>query len=380
MCEDGSTIWSFDCAALCSLLGLAFDSKALRKFCAKHDLAKDVKNPDDGFRLFCIHRACHEENGAVARQLTKLFNERFAMIIKSIRSNAGDDEVKTNELFEKWYAMNPAGLIWSLLTDSRACIQYSGNYFVHRALYSGLREMRKESAVAQGAEAACVQLSKSLAKAQKNSAEQKSQISELKTLLQQTRDEVVSVQLKNEVQEKELLRFRDGAADSDERSLRKLEYELRQARQTIELLEEKLSTNDAEFSEVAQENSEEVVAFCSMRKTLDCSCDSGECEACPLASKRVAIVGGLHRLEPKYKEAVESLGGECLFHGGICQGGSESLKNAVKRSDIVVFITRINSHTALNVVRTICKKTNKRFLAVRETGPQAIAEALRYAS
>ena len=175
MSEDNSSIWEFDCAALCTLLGLAFDSKSLRKFCAKHDLAKNVKNPDDGFRLFCIHRACHEENGGVARPLTKLFNERFSMIVKAIRLNTGDDEIQTNELFEKWYAMNPAGLIWSLLTDHRACMRYS-KLFCAPCNVCWFAKMRKNG-VNSGCGGTCVQLSKSLAKAQKSSAERVSQIS-----------------------------------------------------------------------------------------------------------------------------------------------------------------------------------------------------------
>jgi len=99
--------------------------------------------------------------------------------------------------------------------------------------------------------------------------------------------------------------------------------------------------------------------------------------SCPLEDLRITVIGGLDRLESRYRGVVESLGGRFSFHSGDCHAGCEVLKNAVCQSDIIVFITRVNSHSALRIVRGLCRKTGKRFTAIRETSPQALTKVLR---
>jgi hypothetical protein len=91
---------------------------------------------------------------------------------------------------------------------------------------------------------------------------------------------------------------------------------------------------------------------------------------------RVAVIGGLDRLEPHYRRVVEAMGGQFLFHNGNCQGGCHRLRTAVCQADLVIFITRVNSHSALKVVKGLCKKTGRQFMALRETSPTALEAVL----
>ncbi len=100
------------------------------------------------------------------------------------------------------------------------------------------------------------------------------------------------------------------------------------------------------------------------------------CADCPLKGMRVAVVGGLARMLPTYRKIVSELGAQCIFHNGKVGNGSCKLKNVVCGSDLVVFITSINSHCALSVVKTACRKNRKRFIALRETGSESLGRLL----
>ena len=78
---------------------------------------------------------------------------------------------------------------------------------------------------------------------------------------------------------------------------------------------------------------------------------------CALEHLKVALIGGLDRLENQYRAVFESLGTiKFYFHTGCCNGsGANRLRASAQDADIVVFITRVNSHNAMNVVKGICR-------------------------
>ena len=104
------------------------------------------------------------------------------------------------------------------------------------------------------------------------------------------------------------------------------------------------------------------------------ACPCGINGRCPLAHLKVALIGGLDRLETNYRAAFEELGAEFYFHKGKCAGyGSERLRSVINNADVAVFITSINSHNALLVSKELCCKTGKRFVAIKETGPKRVS-------
>ncbi|MCB2191989.1 MAG: DUF2325 domain-containing protein [Deltaproteobacteria bacterium] len=106
-------------------------------------------------------------------------------------------------------------------------------------------------------------------------------------------------------------------------------------------------------------------------------CGEEVCEHCPLQGRKVMIIGGLDRLEPSYRETVNRLGGECVFHTGKLRNGNRRLKQRVANADLVVFITSINSHAALNAVKKECKRCSKPFCALRQTGCGSLEQTLK---
>ena len=117
-------------------------------------------------------------------------------------------------------------------------------------------------------------------------------------------------------------------------------------------------------------------------------CDAEQASGCcTLNHLKVALIGGLDRLENQYRSVFESLGTvRFYFHTGCCNGsGANRLRASAQDADIVVFITRINSHNALSVIKGICRKSGKSFLAGDKPGtgfknraePMAEQEAVR---
>ena len=114
---------------------------------------------------------------------------------------------------------------------------------------------------------------------------------------------------------------------------------------------------------------------CARNCTRDCTRDQMR-ENCPLEHLKVALIGGLDRLEQPYRAVFESLGiVKFYFHTGCCNGsGANRLRASAQDADIVVFITRVNSHNAMSVVKGLCRKSGKSFLALRETNPALVSK------
>ena len=82
-------------------------------------------------------------------------------------------------------------------------------------------------------------------------------------------------------------------------------------------------------------------------------------------------------MQPVYRAILGELGAEPLFHDGKLGKGCHRLRSMICGADIVVFITSINSHGALQVVKGICKKSGKTFIALKETGAESLARTLK---
>ena len=107
------------------------------------------------------------------------------------------------------------------------------------------------------------------------------------------------------------------------------------------------------------------------------SCPRSHGAPCPLEGRTVALIGGLDRMEPAYRELIGRLGGECLCHTGKVRSGCRRLRQMVSKADMVVFMTTINSHAALSTVKEECKRCQKPMCALRQTGQSSLEKILR---
>jgi len=96
---------------------------------------------------------------------------------------------------------------------------------------------------------------------------------------------------------------------------------------------------------------------------------------------RIALIGGLDRNESEFTEIAARSGHVVDMHTGHMNGrGAETLKSAIARADLVVLVTEVNSHGAVQLARRLCQRAGKSPLIVRKCGAARfgqITEALR---
>jgi hypothetical protein len=84
---------------------------------------------------------------------------------------------------------------------------------------------------------------------------------------------------------------------------------------------------------------------------------------------RVGIIGGKELNATPYEQVAKANGAAVEFHDGKMAGrGSEALDTLVKRCDLVVIVTQINSHAAVRRAQKYCRSRGRRVLIVRRFG------------
>ena len=85
---------------------------------------------------------------------------------------------------------------------------------------------------------------------------------------------------------------------------------------------------------------------------------------------RIGIVGGLDRVESLYGQLAEEAGHEAVFHDGHVGGrGTQALARLVDGCDVVVVVTDVNSHGAVQFARRRMRRRGRTPLLLRRFGP-----------
>lgn len=93
---------------------------------------------------------------------------------------------------------------------------------------------------------------------------------------------------------------------------------------------------------------------------------------------RIAWIGGLTRSAELYKIEASRRGHRLEPHDGDVNGkrGSEALRAAIARADLVVALTEVNSHGALGLARRTARELGKPFVLMRKCGTARFRELL----
>ncbi len=98
--------------------------------------------------------------------------------------------------------------------------------------------------------------------------------------------------------------------------------------------------------------------------------------ACATCPQRILIVGGIERMEPLYREAIEAKGHIFEYHAGHLRKGGNKLENLLQRADIILCPVNCNSHTACLQVKSLCKKHKKSLHIMKNFSLSAIERTL----
>lgn len=89
---------------------------------------------------------------------------------------------------------------------------------------------------------------------------------------------------------------------------------------------------------------------------------------------QVGIVGGLERTERQYEDLAAHHGHRLVFHHGHVHGaGLRSLRQLVDHSDVVILITDVNSHAAVQITRRLMREQGRSPVIMRRCGTARLA-------
>ncbi len=380
-----------DCVSLVLLMAMAMDAGEVRRLCVKNGLCEREEGLDPGTGLFLLHMAGHIRELGVAREVQRHFRERFPRAVSRVRACA-PEEFAASLAEGAW----PAPMLWAGCTDPRREMRKEAQICVHRIVWRLLAQagqMRKGLPPPDPAKGPMKRTDGGIPAVGVRDREDSKGVfgprpEDLEKRLGERDEEIKRLSLKLAEKERECSELRRGQSREGalRRENKKLLYELERLRARVASLEVGLPRAGEGVPSLVEDRGEgdasrESASVVSLHRPEERSGDCAHCTGrkdctCPLEGMKVAVVGGLDRLEPEYRKAVSELGAEFLFHTGRCENGTHVLKNLVCKADIVLYITSINSHGALKAVKGVCKKTGKRFCVVQNPGVSSVYNSL----
>jgi hypothetical protein len=352
---------------ICSVLALSLSKKAIKKLSNRYSLVPKQKTFDYAYGFYRLHQLSHETEGLVNKAVTRTLNAQHVKYIKQLEEIDSTDVTVLESYIEDGMSVSPGGVLWSLLTEPRDELQSQGVYYAHKLVYNLLQK------AVHGTEACDEEhVEKNHNEDSLNvlTEENTSLRNELKALTGKLDESINTVECLNKEHErmKKYIRELEDRPNRENllrRENRKLKYRLDEMMKRAQTLKEPQPSSPTicPFEVNERPEKEELP-----RDGITCQ----QPDDCPLNALKIAVVGGLDRLEPRYRSIVERLGGQFVFHSGNCNNGTHTLRNIVCGSDIVVFITSVNSHNAMWAVKAECKKSGKKFIALKRTGPEAL--------
>ena len=375
------------------LMAMTMNIKDMRKICTKYCLKSNKANNGPGYELWGLHHASQDPEKSVAKDIQRYFKRQFSTAPSRVRSLAPEDLAQSME-DRQW----PAPILWAASTDSRSEMRKQAQILAHSLIWRLMEN--------------CNQLKLGLSVLNHNVTEKKQglKVPEGHHFRSKVNTSEISVKstFKRQLQKKdaEILKLKKSLAGYSQelaelrqrpfreavlkREAKKLAYELEQANTKIaeheKLIESYMQVKDENKSMVQstrpkKENNPQAGNVFTLLRPEDAKGDCNHCTEqkkcrCPLEGMRVAVIGGLDRLEPEYRKTIHDLGADFIFHNGNCSNGQHVLKNVVCKANIVLFITSINSHGALKVVKATCKKTGKQFNVVRHPSANSVFKTL----
>jgi hypothetical protein len=92
---------------------------------------------------------------------------------------------------------------------------------------------------------------------------------------------------------------------------------------------------------------------------------------------RVAVIGGLERHESEIARRAGDLGHTVEFHRGWVGGRhAAELEAIVSRSEVVIIVTKVNSHGAMHLAKKAAQRHSRPALVARTCSPSSFRSLL----
>ncbi len=378
-----------DCLGTVAILALAFNKRQRKRLSGRYGITQDADSAD-AVTIYCdLHEACHCHQPLV-RAIGKELDARFGEVMRQVSST----DLETISRMESPF---PLPMLWATLSDHREEVRLEGRRRLHDLLLQAFRLMR----TIRDKQEDSADLMRALSQ---ENAGLKARIGDLERELKRAHRTLEAARPARVAAPRPALpetSVSPGIVARLEREVRKLTHELSKERQRTAWLESELWALQNRETRSSGPPIETVGApegrgaallegfelgpdgASARRNTIVCKgdmlCpDRDACTRdCPLKDLTVAILGGSEGALPAYRCMVGELGGECLYHNGCLRQGAGRLKRIIGQADIVICITSVNSHAAVQFAKAMCKRSGKRLLVTRESGIQSLREILR---
>lgn len=362
--------WHQDCLVVSILMASCFDQKTMKKLLARAGCHDGAKQERSELLLYAMHEACHA-NQAIKTAVSKQLNTKFRSTVQKIK-NLTTEQIQQKADQAPWQVP----LLWACYAHDSLEVRRAGREIAHLILWGGMKRLRGKSQVEQEKEKSekllkqNAELRRTLAEKQKQNKKLSTQIKQLSAIKAEPAAPAPPplTPIKNEVKK---LRRELGEQN---RLVQELQHELAVWR-SLALNADQGAQSDSDSSPVGD-------LPLPLAAQADCNCDCDDCLCgpqadCPLNGKTVAVIGGLKRLEKGYCQVIEGMGGQGLCHTGNIRAGARRLRQLVNKSDMVVYLTPVNSHGSLAVVKKQCKRCNTPFCPLNSTSPATLESHLR---
>lgn len=377
-------IWELHHRAHCPLVGTCLPVAEMRRIAAR--VGHEERAMSD-YSLHATFVGSCETRSAVAEQLQRFFEKRYAAAVQRFGKARGEDEV-----LAQWQeALNSgkdiAGALWAAWTHADLGEAGGQRLFgdIHmlshqvgaeaRADLRDLEQLKQENHALRN-EVAAFKMGLAVAQREKDKA-----VADLQRRLADA-EQRLAVQGHRELEIAEARKaLRDYATLHDRAQA---------LAERVETLEERNADNARRAEMLAAELNDTQDALAAAEAALEMSLGIGTCEGvsgaggcgrgCPaqiqLAGRCVLCIGGKKNLVDGYRRLVETQGGRFLHHDGGQEESLHRIDAVVSGADAVVCQAGCISHAAYYRLKEACKKLGKPCVFVQSPGVGSFARSL----
>lgn len=401
-------IWQVPTSYHCSIIGVCFGRKELRRFKTKKHFAFGSSASD--YQIHNMLSSIATAKSAQSRSLHKMLDTKFRLSIKRYAALANGDE-----LLEQWQndlaCGDISGPYWAIMTHPATPKSLISKIYgdCHMLSFDTFSIKRQQLRLTNRHKDEVDTLSSQLERLSKETEAVREKHEAELILIKHDRSELVRQRIENErlrETNEKLMAKVSGVGVNDELAKLKTVLQSEQdnagrLKQRIEKLEKELAAVEqsnesltffigeqtekmADLEKIRLEQEGEIASLeALMTETstglMDCE-NCSESDRCPmnkeLLGKTVLYVGGQHKMIPHYKKIVESCGADFIHHDGGKENSKQQLPKLLSCADAVFCPIDCVSHDACLCVKRICKRYRTPFVMMRSSGLSSLARSL----
>jgi len=368
------SIWQVPSHQLCTLIGMCIDVPYIRKLRKRFPtITADIQGDTDyELHAFCVN-ACLDKN-LLSMRLNKHLNRSYQTFVIALRQH------KTDQAIESFWRSTDltderqiAGFCWAILTSQYVCTEiknklYGEIHMLSHATGQVLRIEQKKLAIEN--ERLLVEQPKQARALLRHQTRYENQQEINKSLENQI------ITLKQKLSEKD-----NTPINSSDRKLNELlknyEKTIWSQHAQIVQLQIKLEHQEEEYKALKANhaNSPKLV------NETDDSSTSVIPFSSDLCGKSILYVGGFSRHKDRFKQLIESINGQFLYHDGGMEQSTHLLNMMVKKADAVFCPIDCISHGAVGRIKSLTKTECKDCIFLRSPSLTSFKkEVMQYAS